>query len=181
MKLELPRRRTASRTIGCDASLAWHILSDYSAWPEWFPLVTRATQLARETNFALVDVELAPFPGRRVSIECLHAPNARVLAKSLIGQDPDFVLDWTIGLAPSGQTLVTVKCTWVHTPSNFTAAMGALDPEGWLNALATQVSSFAGDLAAGPADPSTILEIYETEDGLVCWYRGNKYEMKAVS
>lgn len=181
MRVAVPRTSTASSTIACDPSLAWDILSDYAAWPDWLPLVTRATQLARETNFALVDMELAAFPGRKVSTECLHAPNAKVLVKSLMGQDPEFVLDWTIAPAGPGQALVTAKCTWLHTPANLRAAMSALNPQRWLSALASQASSFAGDFNTGPTDPSTILEIYETEEGLICWYRGKKYEMKAVS
>lgn len=181
MKLAFPRTRTASRTLPFDPALAWDILSDYAAWPEWFPLVTQATQTAREMNFASLQLELAPFPGRKVAVECLHAPNSKVLAKSLSGQDPDFILDWTIAPAGSGESQVTVKCIWVHTPANFKAAMTALDPGAWLDALASHASSFAADLASGSPDPSTILEIYETETGLVCWYRGNKYEMKAVS
>ena len=181
MKLAIPNTLEASKNIPCDPALAWDILSDYPAWAEWLPLVTKSTQLARETNFALVDLELAPFPARRVSVECLHAPNSKVLVKSLMGQDPEFILDWIIAPAGDGQSKVTVKCTWVHTPSNFRKAMGALNPERWLNALASQAASFAGDFNSGPADPSTILEIYETGQGLICWYRGKKYEMKAVS
>ena len=180
MKIELPSRRALSRNISCDPSLVWDILTDYTAWPEWFPLVTQAKQRARETNFALIDMELAPFPGRKVAIECAHAPHTRVLAKSMIGQDPDFILDWTIAPASPGESLVTVKCIWIHTPANF-QARSALNPDLWLNALATQAASFAADLATGPADPSTILEIFENEGGLICWYKGTKYEMKAVS
>jgi hypothetical protein len=180
-RIAVPRTLLASKTISCDPSLAWDILSDYAAWTEWFPLVTKSSQLARETNFALVDLELAAFPGRRVSVECIHAPNSKVLVKSLIGQDPEFVLDWTISPAGEGQAQVQVKCAWLHTPSNFRAALSVLNPERWLAALSSQAASFAGDFTTGPADPSTILEIYETEQGLICWYRGKKYEMKAVS
>lgn len=181
MRIALPRSRTASRTLACDAALAWDILADYSTWAEWLPLVTRSTEVARETNFARVEVELAVFPGRKISVECAHAPNSKVLVKSMIGQDPEFVLDWTIVASGAGQTVVTVKCTWVHTPSSFKAASSALDAERWLVALAAQADSFAGDFDAGPPDPSTIFEIYETGDGLICWFRGRKYEMKAVS
>jgi hypothetical protein len=181
MKLALPRRRVASRTIDCDSALAWDILSDYTAWPEWLPLVSQATQLAREANFAHVDVELRPFRGRKVSIECMHAPNSRDLVKSLAGQDPEFILDWTLAAAGAAQTLVTVKCIWVHTPSNVKATLRSLNPERWLDGLASQASSFAGDFTAGPSDPSTVMEIHETEEGLICWFKGKKYEMKAVS
>ncbi len=135
MKLRLPSRRALSRHIPCEPSLVWETLTDYAAWPEWFPLVTQATPRARETNFALVDMELAPFPGRTVVIECAHAPHTRVLAKSMIGQDPDFILDWTIDPAGPGESRVTVKCIWIHTPSNF-QARNALNPDLWLSALA---------------------------------------------
>ena len=180
MRLAFSRTREASGTIPCDASLAWEILSDYPAWTEWFPLATKSAQLARETNFALVDLELAPFPGRKISVECLHAPHSKVLMKSLMGQDPEFVLDWTIAPAGDGQSRVTVKCSWVFTAANFWASAGAVNPRRWLNALAAQAASFAGDFEKGPSDPATLLEIYETDDGLVCWYRGKKYVMKAA-
>lgn len=181
MRLAIPRTRGASLTIGCDPSLAWDILSDYTGWPEWLPLVTQCTQKGRETNFALADLELAPFPGRKVAVECVHAPTSRVLVKSMIGEDPEFVVDWTVAPAGPGQSLVSVKCTWVHTPATLKAGLSALNPDRWLTALAAQAASFAGDLMTGPADASTILEIYETENGLICWYKGTKYEMKAVS
>ena len=181
MKLAFPGTRAASRTISCDPSLAWDILSDYAGWSEWLPLVTTCTVSARETNFARAHVELAGFPGCKVSTECLHTPNSRVLMKSLMGQEPEFILDWTIAAAGPGQSLIAVKCIWVHTPANIKAGLSALNPDGWLTALAAQAASFAGDLSTGPLDPSTLLEIYETEEGLMCWYRGKKYEMKAVS
>ena len=182
MKLAFPSTRAASRSINCDAALLWDILSDYPGWTEWLPLVTLCTVAARETNFARAEVELAAFPGRKVSTECLHTPNSRVLMKSIMGQDPEFVLDWTLTPAGPGQTTVAVKCLWVHTPANFKGGMGAMNPDRWLKALAAQAASYAGDIATGPQDPSTLLEIYEAEDGgLICWYRGKKYEMKAVS
>src|SRR5437660_359879 len=112
MRFAFPRTLAASRTIACDPALAWDILSEYSAWTEWLPLVTKSTPLARETNFALLDLELAPFPGRKIAVECLHAPNSKVLMKSLIGQDPEFVLDWTIAPEGESQSKVAVKCTW---------------------------------------------------------------------
>jgi uncharacterized protein YndB with AHSA1/START domain len=180
MKLAFPAKVEATRTIACDAALAWDILSDYPAWAEWLPLVTKVTQAARETNFARVELELAAFPDRKIAAESVHAPNTRVLVQSLMGQDPEFVLDWSIAPEGEGQAKVTVKCSWLHTPSNFRAGMGALNPEGWLTALAAHAASFAGDFTTGPTDPATLLEIYETEEGLVCWYRGKKYEMKAV-
>ncbi len=181
MKLAFPTRRAVSRTLACDPLLAWDILSDYAAWPEWLPLVTQATERAREKNFALAEVELAPFPGRKVTIECAHAPGTRVLAKSTIGQDPEFILDWTVAPEGAGQCRVTVKCTWVHTPANVKAAMGAVDPNAWLNGLAAQVASYAADVNTGPTDPAILLEIHETESGLVCWYRGRKYAMTEAS
>ena len=180
MKLAFPRTVEATKTIACDPALAWDILSEYATWTEWLPLVTKSAQLARETNFARVELELAAFPGKKISVECVHAPNSRVLMQSLMGQDPEFVLDWSIAPEGEGKSKVTVKCNWIHTPANFRGAMGALNPEGWLSALASQAASFAGDFNAGPTDPATLLEIYETEEGLVCWYRGKKYEMKAV-
>ena len=122
MKLAFPATRAASRTIGCDPSLAWDILSDYANWPEWLPLVTKTAQMARETNFALLELELTAFPGRKVTAECVHAPNAKVLVKSIMGQDPEFVLDWTVAPAGTGQALVSVKGTWVHTPGTIAAA-----------------------------------------------------------
>ena len=65
MKLAFPGTRAASRTISCDPSLAWDILSDYAGWSEWLPMVTTCTVSARETNFARADVELAgDGPGR---------------------------------------------------------------------------------------------------------------------
>jgi ribosome-associated toxin RatA of RatAB toxin-antitoxin module len=182
VKLAFPATRTASRTLGTDPALLWDILSDYAGWTEWLPLVSASTVTARESNFARVDVELAAFPGRKISTEALHTPNSRVLMKSIRGEDPEFILDWTLTPAGPGQTTVAVKCIWVHTPANFKAGVSALNPDLWLSALANQAASYTADPATGPQDPSTLLEIYETEgEGLICWYRGKKYEMKAVS
>lgn len=176
MKLEFPAQRTVTRTLDCDAALAWDILTDYAAWPEWLPLIAQATERARETNFALLEVELTPFPGRKVQIECAHAPNTRVLAKSTIGQNPEFIMDWNIVPQGSGKSHVSVKCSWLHTPANVLGAM-KVNPEAWLKGLAAQVESYSADPGTGPTDPAVMLEIYETEAGLVCWYRGKKYLM----
>jgi hypothetical protein len=160
--------KTHSREISCDPSLAWDILSDYATWTEWMPPVGKSIQTAREANFARVELEVA---GRTLSAECIHTPDSKVLAKSRHGQTPEFVLDWSISPGGEGRTVIEVKCTGLR----------ALKPERLLDAFAARSACFASDPNTGPADPATILEIYETEQGLMCWYRGKKYEMKAVS
>jgi hypothetical protein len=132
------------------------------------PSVNKSVQTAREANFARVELEVA---GRTILAECIHTPNSKVLMKSRIGQTPEFVLDWTTSAGGEGRTLVEVKCT----------GMRALKPERLLDAFAARSARFASDPQTGPTDPATILEIYETEQGLMCWYRGKKYEMKPVS
>ena len=181
MRLALPQSRAASQTLPADPILLWDILTEYSTWAEWLPLVTRSEETARENHFARASFDLAVLPGRPVKVECAHAPNTKVLVKSMIGQAPEFILDWTLAPAGPGQTMVTVRCTWIHTPATFKAGAAALKVERWLGALAAQAESFAGDLNAGPPDPSTIFEVHETDEGLICWFRGKKYEMKAVS
>jgi hypothetical protein len=160
--------KTHSREISCDPSLAWDILSDYATWTQWMPKVNKSLQTAREANFARVELEIA---GRSMPAECIHTADSKVLVKSRSGQMPEFVLDWSISPGGEGRTLIAVKCT----------GLPALKPERLLDAFSARAAGFASDPNTGPTDPATILEIYETEQGLMCWYRGKKYEMKAVS
>ena len=55
------------------------------------------------------------------------------------------------------------------------------NPARCLEGLKSQLSAFSIDIALNDEKGERILELMETEDGMVCWLRGKKYTMKPVS
>src|SRR5579872_2799412 len=102
-------KRHASRTVPCEAALAYELLSDYAAYEQWMPGVKSSKVLAQETNFAIAELEFIARPGEKMTVECLHAPRQTVIARTLTGNKPAFKLAWDIAPTESGEALVTVR------------------------------------------------------------------------
>jgi len=169
--------RSGSAAVPCEPALVYEILSDYGNYAQWLPGLKTSQLLAHESNFAIAELEFHAQPGQKMAIECIHAPNQMVVARTLEGNEPHLKIEWNISPADGGRSQVKVK---VETPLNLafltSKFRSALDPGRMLAAL-TGVAAGYGE---GPAGDK-VIEIVETEDGLICWYRGTKYQMKATS
>lgn len=170
-------KRHASITVPCEAALAYEILSDYAGYEQWMPGVKSSKVLAQETNFAIAELEFIAHPGAKMTVECLHAPRQTVIARTLTGHKPAFKLAWEIAPTSSGESQVTVNMEG-HIRLLFRMGWSSIfaDPHKGLESLIDLVATY-GDSPTG----DKVIEISETEDGLVCSYRGTKYQMKAIS
>jgi ribosome-associated toxin RatA of RatAB toxin-antitoxin module len=171
-------KRNASSAVSCEPGLVYEIVSDYGAYQQWLPGIASSKVLAQEINFAIVELEFVAKPGVKVTVECVHAPTQMVVARSLIGNHPELKLEWKIRPAESGQAQVTLAIT---APLNFGFLFGGysgfFNPKKGLAGLMGTLAAFGG----GPSGGEKVIEISETEEGLICWYRGTKYQMKEMS
>jgi len=169
-------KRKASASMPIKPVFVYEALSDYAAWSQWMPGVTGSTLLAREGNFAILELEFAAAPGKRLSVECIHVPNSAVIARSLSSSEPKIKIDWRMAPSESGETQITLNMEGPLSLGFLAGFGGFFKPSKGASAL-TGVVAGLGD---GPAGEK-IIEILETDEGLVCWYRGTRYRMEATS
>ncbi len=166
-----------SGTIPAPPDVIYDILVEYDAYGEWMPLIGRGHLLAVEGNTAIAEFHLSDPEGERVAVECVHNKNRMVLTQPIEGDTPFTRMQWDIEPEGSGSSRVhfSMRCTadkrWLSGAySNF--------PENAVNGLRNQASSFAVDAAPDQSGAGPLIEIFETEDGLICWLNGKKYVMK---
>jgi ribosome-associated toxin RatA of RatAB toxin-antitoxin module len=171
-------RRRASITLACEPVVAYDVLSDYATYVDWMPGVASSAVLARETNFAIAEIEFNASPAHKFTLECIHAPTQMVLARSLTGHAFKLGMEWKITPAATGECNVTLT---VAGPVYFSVLIGGyakfMSPSATLRALRNQVSTFASAMPAG----EVLIEIAESEEGLICTYKGKKYKMEPAS
>lgn len=170
--------RKSSITLPCEPGVAYDVLSDYGTYVDWMPAVRSSNVLARETNFAIAEVEFNARPANKFTLECIHAPTQMVLARSLSGHAFRLRMEWRITSAAPGECLVTLM---VDGPLFFLFMFGGyakfMSPATTLRALKAQVSTFASAMPAG----EVLIEISEGEEGMVCTYKGKKYKMEPAA
>jgi len=174
----IPLIRKATIALQCEAAVAYDVLSDYGTYTEWMPLVTTSKVLARETNFAIAELEFSARPAHKFTLECIHAPTQMVLMRSLSGHAFRLKMEWRIKPTAVGECQVTLT---VEGPAYFSVLMGGyakfMSPMVTLRALKGQVATFGSTLPSG----EVLLEITDGEEGLMCTYKGKKYKMEPVS
>jgi len=169
--------KTCSAVLPCDAGLAYEILTDYDSYAEWMPHVTRSKLLAREGDLAIAEFEMSRPRKDKFAIECIHTRNKMVLTRTISGKIPVSQFEWTI--EPSGEgckvTLaITAKTNWHRLVPGYSLLM---NPANCLKSLQSQASAFGESLSVQDEGGEKILELIETEEGLVCWLRGKKYTL----
>ena len=174
----IPLSRKATISLQCEAAVAYDVLSDYGTYVDWMPLVLTSSVLARETNFAIAEIEFNAKPAHKFTLECIHAPTQMVLARSLSGHAFHLKMEWRIKPTAPGECQVTLT---VEGPLFFSVLLGGyakfMSPMATLRALKSQVATFASTLPSG----EVLLEITDGEEGLMCTYKGKKYKMEPVS
>ncbi len=175
----MPTRRS-SATVACDAGLIYDVLTDYESYAEWLPLVVQSKTLAREGDLAIAEFELATRQKDKFDFECIHTRNKMVLWRTLGGRLPIAQAEWTItGSGNSCEVTLAVTGRF-HWGQFLPGVSGFLNPKQCIKALQSQLSTFmpetsTPDIAIRNEAGERILELAETEDGIICWIRGKKY------
>jgi ribosome-associated toxin RatA of RatAB toxin-antitoxin module len=170
------RKSSASADFACGPDILYEILTDYDSYKEWMPDVTESALLAKEGELAIASLDFGSGDSRRVALECIHTTNRGVLSRAIEGETLIKSLDWSIEAAGGGARLTLV----VEAPvqAAISGGGGLPGPKEMLEGLRAFASAFS-DSGAAP-DAQTVIEIVETEKGLVCWFNGRQYEMKPV-
>jgi ribosome-associated toxin RatA of RatAB toxin-antitoxin module len=171
----------ASIVLPCDSSLPYEILTDYDTYSEWMPMITRSKLLAKEGDLAIAEFEVSGPDKEKYALECIHTRNKMVLTRKISGKLPISQFEWIIHAEGDKQCSVTLtiqgRSGWHRlVPS----ARSILNASKSLKALLTQVSVFSPNLALADQEGEKIIELAETEQGLVCWILGKKYTLTPV-
>ena len=181
MSFLTPTRRSTA-TLRCDAGLLYEILTDYDSYVEWLPRISQSKSLATEGDLAIAEFHLANAKKDRWVVECIHTRNKMVLWRTIEGKVPVTQVEWTMEPAGEGQSRVSLAVERRFQWSNLLPGTGKfLNTPAVLKSLQGQVSSFLPEIALADEEGEKILELSETEEGVVCWIRGKKYVLKETS
>jgi ribosome-associated toxin RatA of RatAB toxin-antitoxin module len=181
MSLFTPTLRSAA-TLPCDAALAYEILTDYDHFVEWLPRIGQSKALATEGELAIAEFEFVAPRKERFVVECIHTRNKMVLWRTIEGRVPIRQVEWDIAAAGAAQCQVSLAVSGPFSPNPLRPGAGKfLNPGPCLKALQSQVSSFMPEIAVADESGEQILDLSETEEGVVCWIRGKKYVLKQES
>ena len=178
----LTNTRKAAMVFDCEPGLLYDVLTDYDGYAEWLPKVAQSKELAREGDLALAEFEVT-FPAKeRFVIECIHTRNKMILWRTIGGNIPIWQVEWTLTPAGEGHTNVSLVVTGKFQRSSFLPKYRKfLEPLKCLKALQLQISTFLPEIAVTDEAGEKILELTETDQGVVCWIRGKKYVLKPES
>lgn len=175
----LTSTKTASGSIAADPALVYEILTDYDAYSEWIPAMSYSKLLAREGDLAIAEFQLTRPHRAKFAVECIHTKNKEVLTRTISGEVPLAQVHWTLQPAEPGHTQVQLKVdakrSWKRLLPGY---WKFINLPACLKALQSQTSAYSADFAVADPGGEKILEIAETPEGLVCWYRGKKYTLK---
>lgn len=182
MSLTTPTRRSTVNAA-CDAGLVYDVLTDYESYAEWLPMVVQSKTLAREGDLAIAEFELSTPQKDKFHFECIHTRNKMVLWRTLGGRLPIAQVEWTIAGAGSSCEVTLAVTGKLHWGQFLPGASGFLKPRQCTKALQSQLATFmpestTPDLAIRNEAGERILELAETEDGVICWIRGRKYVLQ---
>jgi len=174
--------KKASVVLPCDPGLVYEILTDYDSYVEWMPLVAHSKLLAREGDLAIAEFILMRPRQDRFVVECIHTRLQMVLTRIISGKLPVTQFEWVIAPAEEGRCEVTLtierKTNWRWFVPAYRVFMNAAK---CLHALQARISAFLPELVLAEDDGEKILELFETEEGMVCWIRGKKYALKPTA
>ncbi|MBI3934228.1 MAG: SRPBCC family protein [Acidobacteria bacterium] len=178
----LTSTKRSTALLRCDPGLLYEILTDYDNYAEWLPRLSQSKSLATEGDLAIAEFHLSNPQKDRWVVECIHTRNRMVLWRTIEGKVPVTQVEWTIDSAADGQSRVNLAVERRFQWSNWFAGAGKfLNPPAALKSLLGQVSSYLPEIAIADAEGEKILELTETEQGVVCWIRGKKYILKEES
>jgi hypothetical protein len=169
--------------MACDPGLVYDVLTDYESYAEWLPMVVQSKTLAREGDLAIAEFELATPQKDKFDFECIHTRNKMVLWRTLGGRLPIAQVEWSINGAGNSCEVTLAVTGKIHLGLFLPGATRFLKPKQCTKALQSQLSTFmpesgTPELAIRNEAGERILELAETEDGVICWIRGKKYALQ---
>lgn len=170
--------KKASIKLPCPSSLPYEILTDYDSYSEWAPFISQSKLLAREGDLAIAEFEMSRPLEEKFALECIHTRNKMVLTRTISGRIPISQFEWIIQAQGDNQCTVTLtiqgKANWHRLVPSYRSLMNV---SACLAALQSQASALSPDLSISDPGGEKIIEIVETEQGLMCWLRGKKYNL----
>ena len=170
--------KSSREVFPCEERLIYEVLTDYDSYSEWMPFIKTSKLLAKEGSLAIAEFELVHAREDSLVMGWIHTTNKAVLGRIIGGKTPISEVEWTIEPAHTGHSAVTVaikpKMNWRRLAPAYWTFM---NPGRCLHALQSRISVFLPDLVLPVKGAETILELWETEKGFVCWIRGRKYTL----
>ena len=171
-----------------DPEQVMRIFADTDNWPLWMPGIQRARTLSRADNRVRLSLD-QNFRGRdfHQELECRFSAN-QVHLRQLKGSLRRWECNWRFAVSPESQgTTITSELD-----IELGGIMGLITSERMLNHFLEQTfrATLRGLQQRGRALASTtvsqaapdrdvILQVFETEQGLELWFRGETYQLKA--
>jgi ribosome-associated toxin RatA of RatAB toxin-antitoxin module len=174
----LTRSIHAVRELPCDPQLLYEILTDYDHYKDWAPYVRRSALLAEAGELAIASLDVIRHREEHVSLECIHTVNRSVLCRVIEGELSLKSVEWTLAALGEQQCRVTVD---IEGPSLLPFGTNFADAEKLIDALEAYAAAYLPELVVEGERGEVVLEIFETEAGLTCWFNGRQYQMKPVA
>jgi ribosome-associated toxin RatA of RatAB toxin-antitoxin module len=174
------RKVQANAEFACSPALLYEILTDYDSYKDWMPKVRASALLARAGELAIARLDLVPPGEEYASLECIHTLNRSVLSRAIEGQLELRSLDWDLEHLANGHCRVTLVLEGQTKLPVGTGSRDLLNADAMLAALKGYAGAFMPELVFDGVKGDVTLEIFETENGLTCWFNGQEYEMKPV-
>jgi len=172
----------AEASFPCEPSLIFEILTDYDGYMEWVPLLTQSKLLAKEGDLALAEVSLQEPIEDKLVFECIHDKNRSVLLRAISGELPVAKVEWSI--EPVGPSECKVAVVMEGKPDRrwlLPSYRKVLDADVHMGALKGQISAFSPELHVSGPGGEVILDLLETEEGMMLIYRGQKYLLQPIA
>src|SRR5262245_21526349 len=173
------RKIQANAEFACRPSLLYEILTDYDSYKDWMPKVRASALLARAGELAIARLDFAPGE-EYASLECIHTHNRSVLSRAIEGQLQLRSLEWTLEPLSGDRSRVTLVLEGQTRLPIGSGRADLLNADAILSALKGYTGAFMPELVFEGVQGEVALEIFETENGLVCWFNGQEYEMRPV-
>ncbi len=174
------RKIQANAEIACSPALIYEILTDYDSYKDWMPKVRGSALLAKAGELAIARLDLAPPGEEYASLECVHTVNRSVLSRIIEGQLELRSLEWNLEPAGNDHCRVTLVLEGQTKLPVGAGSRDLLNADAILAALKGYAGAFMPNLVIDGVQGEVTLEIFETENGLTCWFNGQEYEMRPV-
>jgi hypothetical protein len=173
----LPSRSSSSTVIPWPENLVYETLIGYNNWSQWLPSMKSSRLLMKEDTLAIVELGF-DVPGEEtLMMESIHTLNKVVLGRVIEGSSPAREIRWDLEPAGSGGTKVTLSMKrHIRRYLSRPAYWPILNPALCLGALRTWMAEANPGPEISKAGEN-LFELWETDEGLVCWIRGRKYAL----
>ena len=174
------RKIEAQAEFSCNPELLFEILTDYDTYKDWMPQVRESALLAIAGELAIARLDLVPPGEDYLSLECIHTVNRSVLCR-VIEEDSELrSIEWELqNLTGESSRVNLILEAQTRMPVG-SGSRGFLDADRILAALHSYAGAFMPNLTLEGETGEVTLEIFETANGMTCWFNGREYEMKPV-